>query len=73
MGGEFALGTSTACNVVHEVARAIIDVLHDEAFPLPVRSTWEKSSDLFRTKWDYPAAVGALDRKHVEIVGMKSS
>ncbi|RCN25129.1 hypothetical protein ANCCAN_29160 [Ancylostoma caninum] len=68
MGGEFALGTSTACNVVHEVASAIIDVFHDEAFPLPVRSTWEKSADLFRTKWDYPAAVGALDGKHVEIV-----
>ncbi|WKY10477.1 hypothetical protein Q1695_002662 [Nippostrongylus brasiliensis] len=66
--GEFAIGISTACTIAHEVARAIIDELHDCAFPTPNVSTWAMALEGFRTRWDYPAAMGALDGKHIACV-----
>ncbi|WKX96357.1 hypothetical protein Q1695_012647 [Nippostrongylus brasiliensis] len=68
LSGEFAIGISTACTIAHEVARAIIDELHDCAFPTPNVSTWAMALEGFRTRWDYPAAMGALDGKHIACV-----
>ncbi|WKX95126.1 hypothetical protein Q1695_011967 [Nippostrongylus brasiliensis] len=73
LSGEFAIGISTACTIAHEVARAIIDELHDCAFPTPNASTWAMALEGFRTRWDYPAAMGALDGKHIACVCPKRS
>ncbi|WKX89805.1 hypothetical protein Q1695_009004 [Nippostrongylus brasiliensis] len=68
LSGEFAIGHSTACTVVHEVARAIIEELHGSAFPTPTPSTWANAVEAFRRQWNYPAAMGALDGKHIACV-----
>ncbi|VDL82464.1 unnamed protein product [Nippostrongylus brasiliensis] len=68
LSGEFAIGHSTACTIAHEVAHAIVDELHDLAFPIPTPSTWRNAVEQFRTQWDYPAAMGALDGKHIACV-----
>ncbi|WKY05079.1 hypothetical protein Q1695_005810 [Nippostrongylus brasiliensis] len=68
MSGEFAIGATTACGIAHEVARAIIDELHDCAFPTVTFQTWLYALDDFCTRWDYPAAMGALDGKHIACV-----
>ncbi|WKY01838.1 hypothetical protein Q1695_015669 [Nippostrongylus brasiliensis] len=67
ISGEFAIGISTACNI-SQVAGAIIDELHDTAFPTPTVSTWARATEEFRLRWDYPAAIGVLDGKHVACV-----
>ncbi|WKX96155.1 hypothetical protein Q1695_012532 [Nippostrongylus brasiliensis] len=66
--GEFAIGATTARKNVHEVARTIIEELHSETFPTPTASTWANAVQEFRRQWDYPAAMGALDGKHVTCV-----
>ncbi|WKY12163.1 hypothetical protein Q1695_003610 [Nippostrongylus brasiliensis] len=68
MSREFAIGATTACSIAHEVARAIIDELHDCAFPTVTFQTWLYALDDFRTRWDHPAAIGALDGKHTACV-----
>ncbi|KHJ77987.1 transposase, IS4 family [Oesophagostomum dentatum] len=55
-------------SIVHEVAMEIVNVLHSEAFPEPTESTWKVSAEQFNRFHDYPAAVAALDGKHVECV-----
>ncbi|WKY05521.1 hypothetical protein Q1695_006045 [Nippostrongylus brasiliensis] len=67
LSGEFAIGNTTACKISHEVARIIIEKPHSEAFPTPTASTWAKTVQEFRRQWDYPAAMGALDGKHVAL------
>ncbi|VDL76105.1 unnamed protein product [Nippostrongylus brasiliensis] len=68
MSGEFAIGATTACSIAYEVARAIIDELHDCAFPTVTFQTWLYALDDFSTRWDYPAAMGALDGKRIACV-----
>ncbi|WKY16282.1 hypothetical protein Q1695_001173 [Nippostrongylus brasiliensis] len=68
LSGEFAIGNSTACKISHEVAQIIIEELHSDAFPTPTASTWAKAVQEFRRQWDYPAAMGALDGKHIACV-----
>ncbi|WKY15689.1 hypothetical protein Q1695_000855 [Nippostrongylus brasiliensis] len=68
LSGEFAIGRSTACPIAREVAHAIVDELHDLAFPIPTLSTWRNAEEQFCTQWDYPAAMGALDGKQIACV-----
>lgn len=68
ISGEFEIGSSTASKIVREVAAAIIDVLHATAFPRPTRSTWMAALSGFKRSMNYPAAIGALDGKHIACV-----
>lgn len=68
LSGEFAIGSSTASAIVREVATAIIDVLHTTAFPQPTDRTWMAALSGFRRSTNYPAAMGALDGKHIALV-----
>ncbi|WKX94787.1 hypothetical protein Q1695_011784 [Nippostrongylus brasiliensis] len=42
--------------------------LHSKAFLTPTASTWANAVQEFRRQWDYPAAMRALDGKHVSCV-----
>ncbi|VDL73340.1 unnamed protein product [Nippostrongylus brasiliensis] len=55
----------TAWKIVHEFARTIIEELHSKAFLTPAASTWANAVQEFRRQWDYPAAMRALDGRHV--------
>lgn len=68
MSGEYGIGVSTMCTIAQEVAQAIIEELHDSAFPTPTAQTWATAVKEFAEQWDYPAAMGALDGKHIACV-----
>ena len=59
--------------IVCDTRAAIIAILLPEVFPAPTRATWERSEEAFRTQWNFPNCVAALDGKHVVIQAPSNS
>lgn len=64
---SFRVGTSTVCNIVREVVRAIWNTLHPLHMPVPTKDLFlEFANDCF-SLWNFPNCLGCLDGKHVRI------
>ena len=61
----YRLAEPTCRAVVYDTCRAIIDELGPHYLPPPTIDTWTASEAKYRTLWDFPNCVAALDGKHV--------
>ena len=67
----YGVGISTACVIIHEVYRAIVDVLLKRYI-----STGPQAMDIvkrFKQQWDFPQCFGAIDGLHIPIIAPKDS
>ena len=71
---SFRVAHNTICIMVPEVCAAIVAEYADEVFSIPTTpEEWQPIADLFRDRWNFPHALGALDGKHVSIRCPKNS
>ena len=64
----FRVAFNTISIFIPEVCQAIIDEFSAEVMVCPVTpETWKRVSEGFRTRWNFPHCVGAIDGKHVAI------
>ena len=64
----FGVGTSTACKIVHEVCKAIVDCLLEKYINIPQGNA---AMDVVRgceEKWGFPQCFGAVDDSHIPII-----
>ena len=69
----FGVGISTACVIVREVCRAIVDVLLKRYIRIP---TGPQARDIvreFEQQWGFPQCFGAIDGSHIPIIAPKNS
>ena len=69
----FGVGISTACVIVHEVCKAIVDVLLKRYIRIP---TGRQAMDIvngFEQQWGFPQCFGAIDGSHIPIIAPKNS
>lgn len=64
---EFRVGRSTVYAIVHDVCRALWQVLQPTFLPEPDEQRWLEIAKDFFDKWQFPNCVGALDGKHIRI------
>ncbi|GBP81676.1 Putative nuclease HARBI1 [Eumeta japonica] len=62
----YRVGRSTISIFLPEVCEAIYSALKDY-IRIPSREDWIRIEHGFRTKWNFPGCVGALDGKHINI------
>uniref|UniRef100_A0A3Q0QRU5 DDE Tnp4 domain-containing protein n=1 Tax=Amphilophus citrinellus TaxID=61819 RepID=A0A3Q0QRU5_AMPCI len=70
---NYRVGNSTTGKIVDEVAQAIWDVLQPEYMPEPTTDDWKAIAEGFKTRWNFPNCIGALDGKHVVLQAPPSS
>ncbi len=71
---SFRVAHNTICRMLPEVCAAIVAEYSDEVFSIPTSpEEWQPIADLFRDRWNFPHAVGALDGKHIAIRCPKKS
>lgn len=64
----FRVAHNTISYIVKEVCEAIVAEYSEEVLNVPTSpDEWRSAAELFRTRWQFPHAVGALDGKHVAI------
>ena len=61
----YRLAEPTCRAIVYDTCRAIIEELGPQYLPPPTTATWTASEAGYRSLWDFPNCVGALDGKHV--------
>ena len=64
---RFRMGKSTIHKIINHTCDALWEVLRDEVLPKPTEETWKRIECGFRTRWQFPNCIGALDGKHVMI------
>ena len=64
----FGIGVSTACNIVHEVCRAIVDCLLSKYIKIPQGNDAMNIVRGFEEKWGFPQCFGAVDGSHIPIL-----
>ena len=64
----FAVGMSTACNIVHEVCKAIVDSLLEKYINIPQGNAAMDVVRGFEEKWGFPQCFGAVDGSHIPII-----
>ncbi len=64
----FGVGLSTACNIVHEVCKAIVDSLLDRYIKIPVGNDATEIVTDFEEKWGFPQCFGAVHGSHIPII-----
>lgn len=67
LGQSYRVGYSTVLTIVHEVCAAIWKNLQPLVMPKPTQELWTKIEEEFRTIWNFPNCIGAIDGKHVNI------
>jgi len=64
----FRVAHNTISGIVVSVCQAIIDVLEAEVIKTPTEpQEWLEVAEQFKTRWQFPHALGALDGKHIAI------
>ena len=61
----FGIGMSTACNIVHEVCRAIMECLLSKYVKIPQRNDAMNIVRGFEGKWGFPQCFDAVDSSHI--------
>ena len=64
----FSVGVSTACIIVHDVCKAIVDVLQ-----IPTGNQAMEIVRGFKVTWDFPQCFGAVDGSHIPIIPPEDS
>ena len=59
------MGKSTIHKIIKKTCDALWEVLKDEVLPKPTEETWKRIESGFRTRWQFPNCIGALDGKQV--------
>ena len=67
LAGRFRLSASKVCLIVPSVCDTIWKTLVDTYMPPPTEDDWKRIEYGFRTRWNFPNCVGALDGKHVAL------
>lgn len=70
---EFRIGRSTISKIVRETCDVLWQCLKEKVMKLPNDEEWEKISNEFQTRANFPNCIGALDGKHIRITNPKSS
>ena len=68
IGHLFGISRSTACVIVQEVCRAIVDVLMPKHIKKPKGSQLKEMVEVFEMKWGVPQCIGAVDGSHIPII-----
>ena len=64
----FRISVASISEFVPDVCRAIYEVLEKDYMNLPTsQSQWLQLANEFESKWLFPHAVGAIDRKHINV------
>ena len=69
----FGVGTSSVCNIVHEVCKAIVDCLLDKYIALPRGERAMEVVRGFEEVWEFPQCFGAIDGSHIPILAPNKS
>lgn len=64
---SYRMGYSTVNTIVNETCAAIWKHLQPLVMPKPTPELWTKIEEEFKTKWNFPNCIGAIDGKHVNI------
>ncbi|XP_068701339.1 putative nuclease HARBI1 [Montipora foliosa] len=65
---SFCISVSSISKIIPEVCEALYNVLRDEYLQLPSsKQHWEQIAEEFKSKWQFPHAVGAIDGKHINM------
>ena len=64
---SFRVGKTTVANIIEETCDALWTQLQPLVMPHPTTDTWVKNAEDFRTLWQFPNCIGAIDGKHVLI------
>ena len=64
----FGVGISTACNIVYEVCKAIVDSLLCKYIKTPVGNEAMDIVREFEEKWGFPQCFGAVHCSHIPIL-----
>ena len=70
----FRVAHNTISLVIREVCQAIVEELGEEVVKTPTTpEDWKVVAEQFRTRWQFPHALGAIDGKHIAIKCPKNS
>nr|CAH7762330.1 unnamed protein product [Callosobruchus chinensis] len=65
---EFRIGRETISEIVKETCEAIWDTMRQTFLPDPSTLNWQKVSEEFESRSNFPHCIGAIDGKHIRIV-----
>ena len=69
----FGVGTSSVCNIVHEVRKAIVDCLLDKYIALPRGERAMEVVSGFEEVWGFPQCFGVIGGSHIPILAPHNS
>ena len=64
LGWLFDIGKSTACQIVNDVCKAIVDVLLPKVIKWPTGEALKSVLNGFAEEWKFPQCAGAIDGTH---------
>ena len=64
----FGVGVSTACVIVHDVCKSIVDVLLRKYIKIPTGNQAMEIVRGFESTWNFPQCLGAVDGSHIPII-----
>ncbi|XP_033114488.1 protein ANTAGONIST OF LIKE HETEROCHROMATIN PROTEIN 1-like [Anneissia japonica] len=67
IGELFAVGTSSACVITHEICRVMQDHLLPSLIAFPRGENLQEVLEGFQHELNFPQCVGAIDGSHIEI------
>ena len=67
LGWRFDIGKSTACQIVNDVCKAIVDVLLPRVIKWPTGEALKSVLNGFTEEWKFPQCAGAIDGTHIPI------
>ncbi|XP_060807386.1 uncharacterized protein LOC106138724 [Amyelois transitella] len=70
---SFRLGETTIRSIIKEVCKAVIDKMMSVYMPTPTAEDWEKITEGFNDRWNFPNCIGAIDGKHINIIAPPNS
>jgi len=66
---NYRIGRSTVTLIIKETCEAIWDSLSSEELFTPSENGWREIAHEFEKRWNFPNCIGAMDGKHVAIIG----
>ena len=73
IGHLFGVGLATVCVAVHDVCRAIVDLLLPQYIRVPSGVRIHDVVEGFECKWGFPQCVGAIDGTHIPVIAPRDS
>lgn len=68
LAGEFRVGESTVCTIIHEASLAMVEELCDELICCPTdQAEWMGIADNWYSDCSFPHCLGAIDGTHIRI------